>query len=807
MKKTVFILSTIILLLSINNQAFAQKNIELLGKVAYPQGLSNLWGWTSPAGNEYAVVGTRTGTAIVDISNPSAPVEKFFVPDITTTWREVKVWSHYAYVVTDSQQGNGLLIIDLNNLDANLPLDYVFHNFGIGLVSSHTNFADENGILYLFGSNEVTINNVDVVNGGAIMLDLKQDPMNPAVIGYYDKRYIHDGFVRGDTLWAAEIYDGFLEVLNVSNKMNPIALGEVETPNSFTHNCWLSDNGKTIFTTDEVYDAYITSYDVSDVTDIKELCRTQSQNADGVKKLPSPHNTYVVKKDFITTSYYTDGVTIHDVSQPDNMVLVGWYDCSDLDGAEFNGDWGVYPYFPSGNIILSDMQQGLFILKPKYAKACFLTGTITDENTNSPISEATISVLNSNINNIPSDFNGKYKTGTADAGIYTIKIQKFGYEDKIIENITLENGNTTTVNANLTPKTAFTINALILDANGTPIANTDVIFKGNLGGEYTATTDQNGNLNIAQFYDGSYLIYIGKWGIGIATNFQINNQNNIVIVMPKGYYDDFNFNNNWTVNSNDTIGNWDYGKPIGAEIFGTAIHPYNDLDNDFGDKCWSTGNSGNNFDFVVNNTTNLTTPNMDLSNFEQPVVRFYAWFINVNQNNWGDDSLIVTINNGFQSTDLLVLTNKFDDSFKKYTIDLNGIIPLTNTTTISFKAKANNTGNQILECALDGFYLYDKADLNTSTPTVNLPNFNNVSIIPNPFTNKCTIKFNNFDLWGKQSPFVFTLFDTMGRTILQTNLNQNTITIQNKNLNKGMYYFTVNNLLGNRLAQGKIVAD
>ncbi|MFI5218791.1 MAG: hypothetical protein ACHQNT_04820 [Bacteroidia bacterium] len=95
-------------------------------------------------------------------------------------------------------------------------------------------------------------------------------------MGHTPGPYIHDGYVRNDTLWAAHIYAGYVGVYNVSNKANPVLLATQNTTNNFPHNTWLSTSGRALFTTDEVSNSYLTSYDVSDVTNIFELDRIKA---------------------------------------------------------------------------------------------------------------------------------------------------------------------------------------------------------------------------------------------------------------------------------------------------------------------------------------------------------------------------------------------------------------------------------------------------------------------------------------------------------------------------------------------------
>jgi hypothetical protein len=49
-----------------------------LSSFQVPSDLNDIWGWVDNEGNEYAIVGTRQGTSVFDLSTPSEPVEVFF---------------------------------------------------------------------------------------------------------------------------------------------------------------------------------------------------------------------------------------------------------------------------------------------------------------------------------------------------------------------------------------------------------------------------------------------------------------------------------------------------------------------------------------------------------------------------------------------------------------------------------------------------------------------------------------------------------------------------------------------------------
>ncbi len=693
------IFTPLLLLLSVFTiQTNAQLNVELLGQLDYGgTQLSNLTGWSDGAGHEYAIVGTFDGTSIVDITDPTAPDEVQFVNGNNSIWREVRTWSHYAYVVTEA--GGGLLCIDLSNLPG--PVTYNFSDGGIGMSTGHTVFCDENGYVHVFGS--------DIGNGGDQIFNANIDPMDPIFAGEVDTWYIHDGFVRGDTLWAGNIYNGWFSVWDISDKTSPNLLAQQTTPDAFTHNVWLTDDNKYIFTTDEVTNATVASYDVSDLTDIQALDEFRANP--GTNSIP--HNTMVVG-DFLVTAYYRDGVIITDAHYPDNMIKTGWYDTSPLAGDGFNGCWGSWPYLPSGNIIASDMEEGLFILGPTYVSACYLQGVVTDATTGAPIFGADISFTAVGFTDATSDLTGNYHSGVYDAGTYDITFSKPGYLPLTVAGITLTNGVVTIVDAELEPLTPFNITGQVLDAvSGTGIANADVEFTNDLY-DYHVMTDASGNFTIEGIFIDDYNLYSGHWGhITSGEDVSVAPGDVFTIVLNRGYYDDFIFDNNWTENGTAETGAWERGEPVGTFNGATESNPELDADDDFSDKAYVTGNGGGGAgtDDVDNGTTNLVSPVFDLSAYADPIVNYERWFYNGGGAGGPNDTLKIFISNGTDEVlmDQIHLPTGAMSSWVPVTFHIADFVSPSANMTIRYRIADQSATGHLLEGGVDKFYVVDNA--------------------------------------------------------------------------------------------------
>lgn len=425
MKYSILVLSTILLSISVSAQS--SLNVTFKSNLNLNDALNDIWGWADTVNNkEYALVGKETGVAIVDVTDPTNPILKHTIDGVESVWRDLKTYDHFAYVIHDTYSPNGsidttdgILIIDLSTIDSsNITYTHFYptitrngntETFDV----AHNVYVDEQGVLYTFGGN--------LSNGGAVFYDLTVNPSNPQVIGYFDSNYLHDGFVRGDTMWGAAIYEGDLQAINILNPSNPVILGSVETPSTFCHNVWVSDDNKYAFATDEKPNAYVTAYDVTDPANMVELDRIQSSYGSNV----IPHNAYYYNG-YVVNSYYTSGLQIVDAHIPGNMVEIGFFDTNPKSGDTFDGAWGAYPYLPSGNILVTDRQTGLFVFEPNYVRATYLHVTVLDASNGNPVPTAQCELIGGAINQ-NTDLLGFLFEGQEAPGTYQLVTSKVGY--------------------------------------------------------------------------------------------------------------------------------------------------------------------------------------------------------------------------------------------------------------------------------------------------------------------------------------------------------------------------------------------
>jgi len=186
------------LLLWSSSLIYGQKNLMLQANLPFDDNASDIWGYTDEAGREYAIVGLNNSTAIVDITDPTAPNLISTIPGPRSIWRDIKTYKDHAFVTTDNS-GLGLHVLDLSNLPN--PLDSTDHYFWSPIIPEldsmqlkvchNLYITEETGIAYLAGCN--------LNSGGVFMVDVT-NPDSLQYIDALDARYSHDVYVRNDTV-------------------------------------------------------------------------------------------------------------------------------------------------------------------------------------------------------------------------------------------------------------------------------------------------------------------------------------------------------------------------------------------------------------------------------------------------------------------------------------------------------------------------------------------------------------------------------------------------------------------------------
>ena len=323
-------------------------NPNLVGSNAHNNTYNEIWG-VSRNGHEYAIIGSTLGTHFIDVTDPENPFEAHLVIGRTSgasvIHRDFHEHNGFLYSVSD-QGGNSLQIIDMRSLP-----DVIFVTEHDVFSRAHNIFIDTlHARLYTLS---LTVGIFDISN-----------PLNPIEIGRYlpsTGSRVHDGYIE-DHIGFINNGNNGLEIVDFTNPAAPEIINVLEEYpfRGFNHSGWVNQDKSTYYFADENHGSPLKAMDISNLCDLEVETTFDAQVANPTS---IPHNL-IAACDFLYVSYYYDGLRIYDISNPLTPTLVSFYDTFlQPDRARFEGAWGIYPFLPSGNILISDMQSGLFVFE------------------------------------------------------------------------------------------------------------------------------------------------------------------------------------------------------------------------------------------------------------------------------------------------------------------------------------------------------------------------------------------------------------------------------------------------------------
>ena len=331
---------------------------------------NDIWGWSdSVTGKEYALVGMTNGTAFVDVSDPERPVALGRLPTATSAsaWRDIKVYGDYAYVVADGAGNHGMQVFDLRRLrgvtaSMTFTADALYSGFG----NAH-NIAinEDSGFAYVVGSN--------MCNGGLYMIDLNS-PASPVFAGCHDLTDTHDtqcviyhgpdaAYVDREICFSSN--ENHVEIVDVTDKSTTLSLAMLVYPDTgFVHQGWLSEDHSHFYVGDELDELQINIPTRTVVLDVSDLDAPAYLSSYQSTTASTDHNLYV-RGNRIYEANYSSGLRILQVDDAaaDKLSEIAYFDAyPQSNAAGFDGAWSVYPYLPSGTLIVNDQDNGLFVL-------------------------------------------------------------------------------------------------------------------------------------------------------------------------------------------------------------------------------------------------------------------------------------------------------------------------------------------------------------------------------------------------------------------------------------------------------------
>lgn len=615
---------------------------------------NDCWGYVSPSGREYAIMGLEGGFGFVEITNPTNPQILTTIPGPSSIWRDVKVVGHYAYGV--SEGGSGIQVMNLANIDSG-QVTLVRNWTSGGYTTTHNIVANEDaGTLWIVGAN--------IGNGGLVHISLA-NPALPAFNGGWTEMYVHDaqvvtwdrGALAGRQLafcaggFDTGLTETGLRIVDVTNPNNPQVLSTVFYPNAaYAHQVWLSEDRRFLYLNDELDEPN----GLSSTTTTRIFNVEDPANAFYVGTFTSgepavDHNLYT-HNGMIFQANYRSGLRVFDALDPTSPTPLAYFDTfPGSNSNEFNGAWSNYPFFPSGTILVSDIERGLFMLRLDAQPAQVAVSGADNPATVLPAGGTPISA----------------QVTVRSAENPVASVQMF-----------IDTG------------AGFVAVPASDNADGTWSAATPPAPCGTTVRAYFAATTAQGET--ATFPANAP---------ADAMTFEV--ADDILEV----FADDFSTNRGWVVGApgdNATSGIWTRVIPVGtAAQPGTAVE---------GDRCYVTGQhtgGGVGSNDIDGGRTTLTTPVLDLSQAnESATISYWRWFSNSAGAGPFEDVFRIDIsnNNGQTWTNVEIVgpTGEVSGGWFQHSFRPADLLPLTAQMRMRFVAADEGSGS-VVEAAIDAF--------------------------------------------------------------------------------------------------------
>jgi choice-of-anchor B domain-containing protein len=628
---------------------------------------NSCWGYTSPSGREYALMGLENKTAIVEITDPGNPVTVKKILGPNSPWRNIKVYQDHAYSV--SEGGDGIQVIDLSQIDNGQAALVNTITTG-GTPATHTSWINEDtGYLYRAGGD----------NHGLRIYDLST-PSNPVHVATWDDRYVHavTTFLYTAGPWAGKeiafacggFNGGFsstgVSILDVTDKGNIKVLKHKGYSNpGYSHQAFPSEDKQYLYLSDEadengVINTRTIVFDISNLSNPIER-PSFSNNSTAVS-----HN-YFVKGDLLFEANYRSGLRVFDKTNQTQPTEIAYFDTwPEDDKASFNGLWNTFPFFPSGVVIGSDVEKGLFVW---WVGAPLVTVTIPGGAPDlfDPTG-ATLTV------NLAEQNPGDLVPGT----------EQFHYDTGA----------------------GWTTTALVDVGGGNYEATIPARACGSSINYYFTARSTNG-VTWTEPAGGPNVFYSSSYAVARAV----------------AVHEDMESNPGWSLakGSDDaTTGRWEYGNPIG-----TVAQPEDDV-TDPGKRCYFTENANGQFVAGVADVdggkTTLTSTAYDLTGMSDPWISYWRWYSNGKGFAPHEDVLLVEVSNqgGQNGTWVTVETVGPDGPDTKggwirHQFRVADFVAPTSNVTVRFIASDYNT-DSLVEAAIDELEVVD-IDCGTIAPT------------------------------------------------------------------------------------------
>jgi hypothetical protein len=502
---------------------------------------------------------------VIDISNPSNPTlaNTLFIPapNNFSSPQDVMMADGYLFVALEGDGNDGVAIYDART-PPNLTLLATVRLTGY---SNTHNVFYQNGFLYMCDSQTPRVGIYDMT-----AFDPDNPPPSPItnarwILTNVGSSFVHEIAAIGDRLYCAAWNSGvqIYDISHVATQM-PTFLGAA--PGQATHSMWPTADGRFVATGEERANGGVKVFEITPAGG-GLLNLTLRDSLILPSDAFSVHNQVVIGNRFYN-SWYQAGLQVFDI-HPDTGLLTfaASYDTSPLrNSGGFAGCWGVFPLLGDDRIILSDMQEGFFIVKLMAQ----------------PFS--------------------------------------FAYPDGLIDRVD--------------PVAGAELHVQLIPDEGAPDPSTATLWVAVDDGPFAPyPMTENAGLYIGQiapppcgsdvrYYVSASALMSGETLTDPAnaptSSYSAHVANEILTLLSY----DFESAVGWSVSGNAAVGAWEAGVPAGDGSRGDPVADY-----DGSGQCFLTFNGPGDTD-VDGGSTTLTSPTLNLTGLEDPVLAYARWYSN-----------------------------------------------------------------------------------------------------------------------------------------------------------------------------------
>ena len=679
------------------------------GTISY----GSLWCYVHADGREYAALATGSGTAIYNVTVPAAAYLVAHVGGPVSVEREMKSYRDWLYVVCDERgPGEGLQVIRMT--DPEHPV--LATTYTTGFVRAHTVSVDTaRALLYCNGTHDVS-----GASSGMRILSLA-NPEAPVLVARWPPgsgpvpvpQYVHDSTPAGDRLHVSSLFGG-QRVLDVSDPALPVEIASWTYEGCFAHSAWPDSSGRYLYVADEMTGEPLKVWDLADLG-APVLVNQFTTNTAAIVHNPRVrgHELYL--------SNYTEGVRVLDASDPVHPAEFGWADSYLAPGGGYNGVWEVCPQLPSGTVIASDMQTGLYVygVERDYG---LLQVRVVESGSGAPLAGAKVVVEGLGDSLVtPADGVVRFAPGP---GPWAVNASRFGWTGAgAAMSATL--GGLDSATLVLAARSAADFAGTVRDAaTALPLAGAEVALAWT---PLLAACDSLGGYLLPSVPEDLYRVEVRAPGhVPLAFERRLGPpwSGQDFALQPAALWDDLESASGWTVGAPGDFGGgaWTRVEPLGtgepppARLGPGEVQPEHDRSPAPGESCFVTG-QGTNPVFIreqdVDGRTTLTSPPFDLTAMSEPVIGYWRWFYSdVDDGDW---LAAFVSGDGGASWVPVDTTRGQRNRWEQRTIRVRDFVGSANPVRVRFVA-AELPAESLVEAAIDDVAAWDEADATVSAP-------------------------------------------------------------------------------------------